>query len=121
MQEVFPTLRITDETRSRAFSCDGLGFTVDREHRFEPGLPLFLQIRRDGRSLSLSQHTGDCQVGGLVYLYVPDVDAWYAAACDNGLPVDGPPTKQPWSLRDFRVTDPDGNQLNIGTRSPVTT
>lgn len=118
MQEVFPTLRITDEARSRAFYVEGLGFTVDWEHRFEPGFPVFMQISRGGRSLYLSQHRDDCQVGGLVYLYVSDVDAWHAAAVAAGLALSGPPESQPWGVRDFRLTDPDGNQLNIGTRLP---
>jgi catechol 2,3-dioxygenase-like lactoylglutathione lyase family enzyme len=65
-----------------------------------------------------SQHRDDCQVGGLVYLYVPDVDAWQAAALAAGLALSGPPKAQPWGVRDFRLTDPDGNQLNSGTRLP---
>jgi catechol 2,3-dioxygenase-like lactoylglutathione lyase family enzyme len=115
MQLVYPALRITDEARSRAFYLDALGFEVDWEHRFEPGFPIFMQITRDGLSLYLSQHAGDCEVGGLVYLYVPDVDAWYERLLANGIAAD-PPEDQSWGNREFRVADPDGNQLNICTR-----
>ncbi|HEX2174198.1 MAG TPA: VOC family protein, partial [Dehalococcoidia bacterium] len=59
---------------------------------------------------------GDCQAGGLLHLYVPDVDAWYAELQRRGVPVKEPPTDEPWGLRDMTVVDPDGNQLRICTR-----
>lgn len=40
-----PILRFFDKAVARAFYIDFLGFAVDWEHRFEPGLPLYLQIR----------------------------------------------------------------------------
>ena len=75
---VIPCLRITDYEQARAFYVAGLGFTIDWEHRFEPHMPVFLQLTRGDLTFYLSQHAGDVQPGGLVYLYVPDVDAWYA-------------------------------------------
>lgn len=76
-QTVFPQLRITDWERSRTFYVDGLGFTVDWEHRFAPGLPVFAQLTRDGRSLFLSAHGGGGAVGGAAYFFVTDVDGWH--------------------------------------------
>jgi uncharacterized glyoxalase superfamily protein PhnB len=115
MQAVIPTFRITDHARSSAFYVQGLGFKVNWEHRFEPSLPVFMEISRGGMVLYLSQHQGDCQPGGLVHLYVPDVDAWHGDFEKRG--VEAPqPQDQPWGNRDFRVTDPDGNQLCICTR-----
>ena len=35
-----PILRLFDEAVARAFYIDFLGFAVDWEHRFKPGLPL---------------------------------------------------------------------------------
>jgi uncharacterized glyoxalase superfamily protein PhnB len=115
-QRVIPALRMTDAARSLAFYREGLGFTLDWEHRFEPGFPLFAQISREGLVLFLSEHTGDCQPGGLVHLNVDDVDAWYHAMVARGVVPDYPPQDQPWGLRDFRVRDPDGNQLAICAR-----
>lgn len=115
MQRVIPTLRITDWERSRAFYLDRLGFALDWEHRFEPNFPVFCQVSRDGLLLYLSQHAGDCQPGGLVHLYVDDADAWHADFARRGLAAPAPET-QPWGNRDFRVNDPDGNQLCICTR-----
>src|SRR6266511_2934743 len=50
-QRVFPQLRMTNWKRTRAFYVDGLGFNVDWEHQFEPGVPVFAQLTRDGLSL----------------------------------------------------------------------
>ncbi|HMQ34903.1 MAG TPA: hypothetical protein PKD53_29560 [Chloroflexaceae bacterium] len=47
------------------------------------------------------------------------MDASHAAAMAAGLSVAGPPEARPWGVRDFRLTDPDGNQLNISTRLPA--
>jgi catechol 2,3-dioxygenase-like lactoylglutathione lyase family enzyme len=116
MQRLFPTLRILDYERSRAFYTEGLGFHVDWEHRFEPGFPVFMQVTRDGLSLYLSQHAGDCQPGGLVHLYVADVDAWHQDLVGRGVEPHSPPTDRPWGNRDFRGSDPDGNQLCVCTR-----
>lgn len=116
MQNVYPTLRITDYEKSRAFYVDGLGFQIEGEHRFAPHLPVFMTISRDGLSLYLSQHAGDCQAGGLVFLYVPDVDAFYAEITARGVVAQSPPEYFEDSIRDFRVVDPDGNKLDICTR-----
>lgn len=116
MQKVYPTLRITDCEKSRAFYVDGLGFQVERKHRFAPHLPVFMTISRDGLSLYLSQHAGDCQVGALVFLYVPDVDAVYEEITRRGIKAVSPPADFERRIRDFRVIDPDGNKLDICTR-----
>src|SRR3972149_445455 len=107
MQQVFPTLRITDYARSRRFYVDGLGFRIDWENRFDARDPVFLQVTRDGLSLYLSEHAGDCQVGGLVHLYVADVDAWHAELVRRGIRAPEP-CDEPWGVRDMRITDPDG-------------
>ena len=113
---VIPTLRVTDEERSRAFYVDGLGFNVDWTHRFEPNFPALLQLSRDGMIFYLSQHVMDCAVGGLIHLFVDSVDDWYAQLVRNGVAIELPPTDQPWGLREMHLLDPDGNRLRICTR-----
>lgn len=54
-----PILRIFDEDKAREFYVQFLGFQVDWEHRFEPGLPLYLQVSRDACVLHLSEHHGE--------------------------------------------------------------
>ncbi len=114
-QRVVPALRITNYARSKAFYIDGLGFCVEWEHRFEPHFPVFMSISRDGMEIFLSEHTGDCQVGGLVHFYVPDVDAWYAEFRKKRIAVQEPPNESMEGMRSMTVVDPDGNQLRFIT------
>lgn len=111
-QRVIPTLRITQYERSTAFYTGQLGFAVEWEHRFEPHFPVFMSVARDGMRLFLSEHTGDCQVGGLVHFVIPSVDAWHREFVDQGAPVTDPPNND-LGFRNMTVTDPDGNQLRF--------
>ena len=115
-QRVMPTLRITDYARSKEFYVARLGFQVDWEHRFEPGFPVFVQVSREGLAFFLTEHTGDCPVGGLVHLYIPDVDAWFSEFRRKGVAVQEPPDEYLPGLRSMTVVDPDGNKLHICTR-----
>ena len=117
-QRVMPTLRMTDFTRSKQFYVDGLGFQVDWEHRFESGFPVFAQVSRDGMAFFLTEHTGDCPVGGLIHLYVNDVDAWFDEFRRRNIRVQEPPNEDLPGLRSMMVVDPDGNKIHICTRLP---
>ncbi len=112
-QRVFPQLRMTDWERTREFYADGLGFDVDWEHRFEPGFPVFAQLTRDGLSLFLTEHAGDCQVGGAAYFVVDDVDALFREIRGRGIRPLEPPADTPWHTREMTVVDPDGNRLRF--------
>jgi catechol 2,3-dioxygenase-like lactoylglutathione lyase family enzyme len=116
MHAAVPTLRIGDYRAARSFYVDALGFGIDwewREKRDGPdGEPVFLQISRGPLRLYLSRREGDgVPGGGLVHLYVADVDGWQAQMLTRGIVAEGPPVDQPWGNRELRVRDPDGNQL----------
>ena len=124
MQNVIPTLRMTSYEQTKRFYTEGLGFAIDWEHRFQPGFPVFMQVTRAGLTIYLSEHRGDCQPGGLVHLFVNDVDAWYqewtgsVSRISTGLSkLNGPPTEEIPGLRMFTAVDPDGNQLRVATRT----
>lgn len=112
-QTVIPQLRITNAERSLAFYVDGLGFKVDWKHQFEPGFPLFFQITREGQTIFLTEHTGDCEVGGAVYFHVPDAGTCYAEFQKNGIVATTEPQNTPWGTCEFMLTDPDGNKLRF--------
>lgn len=116
-QTVIPQLRITSAARSLEFYVEGLGFTVDWQHQFEPGFPLFLQLTRSGQTIFLTEHTGDCEVGGAVYFTVPDVDRCFAEFSAHGIAPSEPPTNTPWGTREMRVQDPDGNRLRFASEA----
>jgi catechol 2,3-dioxygenase-like lactoylglutathione lyase family enzyme len=114
-QRVFPQLRMTNWERARAFYVDGLGFSVDWEHRFEPGLPVFAQLSLDGLSIFLTEHSEDCKVGGAAYFIVEDVDALYREISSprRGITPEELPSETPWQTREMVVIDPDGNRLRF--------
>ncbi len=114
-QTVIPQLRITNAARSLRFYVDQLGFAVDWEHQFEPGFPRFAQLTRAGQTIFLTEHTGDCQVGGAVYFIVPDADSCFAAFSRGGVSATHPPADTPWGTREFVLTDPDGNRLRFAS------
>jgi catechol 2,3-dioxygenase-like lactoylglutathione lyase family enzyme len=117
IQTVIPQLRITSARASLPFYVQGLGFAVDWQHQFEPGFPLFLQLTRAGQTIFLTEHTGDCQVGGAVYFIVPDVDGCYRDFTARGLVLKAPPANTPWGSREMVIADPDGNRLRFATRA----
>jgi hypothetical protein len=61
----------------------------------------------------------DCSVGGLLHLFVERVDDWHAELGRRDVPVELPPTGQPWGLREMHLVDLDGNRLRICTRLPA--
>ncbi|QAY71757.1 bleomycin resistance family protein [Xylanimonas protaetiae] len=68
-----PVLRMSDVERTRELYVGFLRFRVVLEHRFEPGLPLYLRVERDGTRLDLSEHHGDGTPGSVVWIPVADV------------------------------------------------
>lgn len=71
-----PILRSFDEAKAREFYVGFLGFQIDWEHRFEPGLPLYMQVSLGECVLHLSEHCGDCTPGSAVRIETPDVTAY---------------------------------------------
>lgn len=114
-QTVIPQLRITSAERSLSFYVNGLGFSVDWKHQFEAGFPLFLQLTRSGQTIFLTEHAGDCQVGGAVYFRIPDATACHAEFAARGIVATQPPTQTPWGTCEFVLTDPDGNRLRFAS------
>ncbi len=106
LEGVAPFLRVRD-ARASVEWYGRLGFEQEWEHRFEPGLPLFVSVRRGPARLFLSEHTGDARPNTLVYLYVIDVDA---VAAEFGVVVE----TAPWRMREVELVDPDGNRIRLG-------
>lgn len=102
-----PILRIFDEAKAKEFYVDFLGFKVDWEHRFEPGLPLYLQVSRDGCVLHLSEHHGDCCPGAALRIETTELDAFHAELIAKRYKYYRPGIEEmPWGTRDMSVKDP---------------
>ncbi|MBN3928168.1 glyoxalase superfamily protein [Streptomyces fenghuangensis] len=105
-EEAIPILHVEDAAAAVAW-YGRLGFTRQWEHRFEPGLPAFVEVARGRMRLFLSEHRGDARPDTLVYLRVHDVDA---VADEFGVQAED----APWA-REVELRDPDGNRLRVGT------
>jgi len=106
-EQIVPILRVKDGYKAAEW-YRRLGFTVEGEHRFAPGMPLYLFLARDDIHLHLSEHLGDARPNTLLYFYVHEVDT---IASEFNAEV----RNQPWA-REVELTDPDGNRLRIGER-----
>jgi uncharacterized glyoxalase superfamily protein PhnB len=114
-----PILRIFDEVKAKEFYVEFLGFTIDWEHRFEPGLPLYMQVTRDDCVLHLSEHYGDCSPGAAVRIETTDLDHFHRDLADKKYKYARPGIEEmPWGTREVSVKDPFGNRLTFST--PVT-
>ncbi len=110
MSDVVPFLHVRDAEASAAWYAR-LGFEVEWTHRFGEQFPLFVSIRRGEESrIFLSEHEGDAQPNGLIYLYVDDLDA---VAGKFGVPIH----EAEYGMREAQLTDPDGNRIRVGMPS----
>ena len=107
--DVVPIMRVADGSAAAQWYAR-LGFEFEFEHRFEPHLPAYVGIRRDGAQIHLSEHEGDARPGTLVYIWV---DAISPIAAEFGVPVDD----APWG-REISLTDPDHNRLRVAEPAP---
>jgi catechol 2,3-dioxygenase-like lactoylglutathione lyase family enzyme len=109
-----PILRIFDEAAAKDFYVGFLGFRIDWEHRFEPDLPLYMQVSRDGCVLHLSGHHGDCCPGAALRIETGDLDALQGELSSKRYKHARPGIEEmPWGTRDMSVTDPFGNRLTF--------
>lgn len=109
-----PILRIFDEAKAREFYLDFLGFKIDWEHRFEPGLPLYLQISKGDCILHLSEHHGDCNPGAAMRIETGELQAFQEQLMAKGYKYARPQIEEmPWGSQDMSVKDPFGNRLTF--------
>lgn len=107
-----PIFRIFDEAKARQFYVDYLGFTIDWEHRFEPGTPLYLQVSLGGCVLHLSEHHGDACPGSTIRVRVDDLEAYHQSLTAKQYKYYRPGLQdQEWGAREMSVQDGFGNKL----------
>jgi len=108
-----PVLRIFAEESARAFYIDFLGFAVDWEHRFQGGAPLYMQVRRGGVMLHLSEHHGDACPGSTVFVPIEGIDALHAELMAKNYRYSRPGIETVDWGRQMRIADPFGNTLRL--------
>jgi catechol 2,3-dioxygenase-like lactoylglutathione lyase family enzyme len=118
--KIVPVMKSSDLERSLRFYTQVLDFERKwpgfEDHETANGVA---DLVKDGAEIQLSRHSGDGVFGSLNRVFVDDVDERYATFRARGLdttrrpesPVHTAPVDQTWGLREFAVTDPDGNSL----------
>ena len=111
---VIPIFRMFSPSKAREFYVDFLGFALDWEHRYEPDMPLYMQVSRGKLLLHLSEHHGDGSPGANVYVRMTGLDAFHAEITAKGYGFLRPGVQlQSWGARVMQVIDPFGNRIQF--------
>lgn len=118
-----PILRIFDVAKAKEFYLDFLGFHLDWEHRFEPGLPVYMQVSRGGLVLHLSEHHGDDTPGSAVFVVLDGVSDLHREISSKQYKYPRPGIERvPWNANMMTIADPFGNHLRLNEylKAPAT-
>jgi uncharacterized glyoxalase superfamily protein PhnB len=118
LKRLTPVLRMFDLDKALEFYVSFLGFEEKFRHQFEPGLPVYMGIERDGVFIHLSEHFGDASPGSHVRIEADDVGAFCAQLNEKRYRNARPSiTAQPWGNREMTIADPFGNRVTFWTPS----
>lgn len=107
-----PILRSFDEAKAKEFYLDFLEFNLDWEHRFEEGLPLYMQVSKDGCVLHISEHHGDCSPGAALRIQADSLEPYHELLLGKNYRYAKPGIQEmPWGSKDMAISDPFGNRL----------
>ena len=111
---ITPVFRIFDEQRAKQFYVNFLEFSIEWEHRFEDGLPLYLEISRDDVTIHLTEHHGDCCPGATVRIKTENLAELHQELSDREYGFARPQVDDtPWGTKEMSITDPFGNRLTF--------
>ena len=114
MLQTIPVLRIFSVEKAKEFYVDFLGFQIDWEHRFEPDLPLYMQVSRAGLVLHLTEHHGDCCPGSTVFVRMQGVDEFHREISAKGYGYLRPGVEHTfYNSKCMTVIDPFGNRIRF--------
>jgi uncharacterized glyoxalase superfamily protein PhnB len=116
--QTIPVIRIFNEAKAREFYLEFLGMSVDWEHRFEEGFPLYMQVSRGDLVFHLSEHSGDCTPGSKTFVNTDDLEGLCDEITSRGYRYSRPEiTTAPWGDRIFEVVDPFSNRILFNERT----
>lgn len=114
-----PILRSFDEAKAKEFYVGFLGFQVDWEHRFEPALPLYMQVSRGDLVLHISEHHGDATPGSTIFVEMTGLHEFHAEMTSRNYGFQRPGIEDaPWNAWCLQVSDPFGNRIRFNERKP---
>jgi catechol 2,3-dioxygenase-like lactoylglutathione lyase family enzyme len=113
LSPAIPVLRIFSIDKAKEFYLDFLGFTLEWEHRFEEGAPLYAQIKRSDLTLHLSEHYGDATPGSTIFVPMENIDALHRELSARHYAYARPGIDAMDWGRQLQVADPFGNRLRF--------
>lgn len=75
-----------------------------------------MTLARDEACLHLHSFQAGTVGVSSAYVFVDDIDSFYAELVSNGISISGPPIDQEWGTREIAVRDADRNVLTFGQR-----
>lgn len=109
--QVFPTLRVKDINATIDFYTKKLGFTLT----FVWGNPTSYAGLGLGRTIiHITQQSSGPIERAEVNFVVGDANSLYQMHQENGVNITVPIDDREYGLRDYQVTDPDGNYIGFG-------
>jgi len=107
--QAVPILAASDLDRTRAY-YSSLGFRLVERHEHD------MVMHSSGMELRFSNRPDTPAV--LVFLQVVEAGALWKRLKSEGVDGLGPVQDQPWGLREFIATDPDGNRIRVASGIP---
>jgi hypothetical protein len=121
MPVVKPVLRIFDYQKAIDHYIHWLGFTIDWEHTFEEGTPVYMQVSREDIVLHLSEHSGDGTPGTNVFIdNFSQLKAYHQELLSKNYKYNRPGIEVPFfdnTALSVTIIDPFHNQLILVERS----
>lgn len=127
---VIPAMRYRDPHKMINWLCDTFGFTrkavhddgnggvVHAELTLGDGMIMLGSARDDDFAKVQKPAAAEQLVTQSAYIVVPDADAVYARAKDNGATIVLEISDKDYGGRDFTCRDPEGQVWSIGTYNP---
>ena len=117
-----PFIKCSKIKESLKFYTETLDFKVIRAPDTDPEsfMSVYAFLEREGSFVHLSEHSGDGVFGSVIYVRVENINITYNQFIENGLKKENKggltmePVVQTWGMKEFAVTDPDGNRLTFG-------
>jgi uncharacterized glyoxalase superfamily protein PhnB len=109
LESVAPIFQVADLTRAIDYYTKVLGFAIE----WTSGDPAMIaSVCRDRVEINLALNAAP--VAAMIYIQVRGVDEYFARIKAAGAAVTVPLADRFYGMRDGRIKDPDGNEINLG-------
>ena len=110
VKRIVPDINSTQFDASRQFYVDVLGLQIAMDMGF---IVTLVSPTNPTAQVSLIRDDGSSSIVPQISIEVTDVDEVHSRAVSRGLRIVYPLTDEPWGVRRFFVTDPNGLVINV--------